>query len=81
MKITPATIKRFFTALYHAGIYICEGRPVIAPKQIVDAREGTCLKCKYNDFNTCRICSCYIAAKIRLSSEECPDKPPRWSKL
>ena len=29
----------------------------------------------------CGICGCYLAAKLRLEEEQCPDIPPKWKRI
>jgi len=72
---------RFARAMYHALLYLLSGRPVIAPELIRKHREAICKPCRFNDHYFCRRCSCLIAAKVCLASEQCPDTPPRWKSL
>jgi hypothetical protein len=29
----------------------------------------------------CGVCGCILAAKVRLASQKCSDKPPRWDAI
>lgn len=68
-------------ALWHAALYLFAGKPVIAPKAVRVHRLHLCLDCQYHDSGVCDLCECFIGAKTKLSSESCPDQPPRWKAL
>lgn len=69
----------FARAVYHVLVYLFAGKPILVPTTILKHRESVCDACKYNDFGTtCRLCKCYIPAKVYVASEVCPDNPPRW---
>lgn len=70
---------RLARALWHVVVYYWQGKPVLAPAVVVLHREETCKRCRFKDDIFCRKCSCILPAKIRLSSEECPDN--RWAAL
>lgn len=72
---------RFAVAMRRALVFRLMGRPVITPKVIQEYREAVCDRCAHNARGTCDLCACLIAVKVMLSSEECPDKPPRWNSL
>lgn len=74
-------LPRLFRALWHAVLYRWSGRPVIAPYFIYRSREVRCKRCPHYDGLFCSKCSCLANLKVRLASEQCPDDPPRWSKL
>lgn len=41
-----------------------------------EARYAICQSCPHNDLGQCRVCGCFIAAKVRSQSEFCPEG--RW---
>lgn len=69
---------RLARAVLHAGIYLLQRKPVIAPKIIVAYRRSKCEPCKFRDHGQCRLCSCFIEVKTLMASESCPDG--RWGK-
>ena len=72
---------RFAISVWRSICYIIAGRPVIAPRHEYERREAICAYCRHNQDGVCGLCACFIGAKILLSSEQCPDKPPRWLRL
>lgn len=68
-------------ALWRSFTYLLAGRPVIAPKAVIEVREAKCNACVKNLGGWCQICSCLVEAKVLLSAEQCPDDPPRWMRL
>ncbi len=55
-----------------------------ADAQTVDFRYEVCRVCprvkrSLNLLMRCGVCGCYIPAKIRLNTQSCSDKPPRWT--
>ena len=73
---------RLVAALWRAFIWLCYGRKVVAPRWVADNRELTCGECPHNENGQCNLCDgCFIAAKVLLSSEQCPDVEPRWKRL
>lgn len=71
----------FARALWHAFLFWVNGKPVIAPAAVIAHRESKCRPCRFNDHGQCRRCACIISVKVSLSSERCPDAPPRWGSL
>jgi hypothetical protein len=42
-------------------------------------RIGLCIKCpKRTKWGTCKLCNCICAVKVKIKTEKCPDKPPKW---
>lgn len=75
-------VPTFFRAVWHAGVYLWHGWPVLAPKSVVAYREAKCRVCRYKEWGQCRKCAgCFIGAKVLVASEQCPDSPPRWRRL
>lgn len=71
----------FAKAVIHAIRYLISGRPVLAPGYVQDARLVECERCPWHVDSQCGKCTCFVAVKVMLSSESCPDNPPRWKKL
>jgi hypothetical protein len=46
------------------------------PHDIYQARFAHCLACEQYDLGLCKLCGCYLDAKVRLPHEECPLK--KW---
>lgn len=69
-------------AIWHVLAYWRAGKPVIAPKSVVESRRGICAGCPQNDraaWPMCLACNCFIEPKTQLSSESCP--VGRWVEL
>lgn len=82
MTLRWQMVPTFARAMWHAALYVWHRQPIIAPKPVVTFREARCTPCKFNDYGQCRKCNgCFIAAKVLLSSEQCPDVPPRWNRV
>jgi hypothetical protein len=47
-----------------------------APEDAITARWDSCLACDKHDRGVCLACGCFVGAKIRLASAECPES--RW---
>lgn len=41
-------------------------------------RLGICQACENYAAGRCRLCGCFLSAKVASASEHCPDTPPRW---
>jgi hypothetical protein len=39
-------------------------------------RTRICLRCTYNNDGVCDLCGCVLKYKVKMFTEECPDK--RW---
>lgn len=72
---------RFGGAIWRASAFLLAGRPVIAPEFVRRDRMAYCRGCEHNENGVCAVCTCLIDAKVFLSSEQCPDTPPRWKSL
>jgi len=75
---TPVVFAR---AVWHAVQYFWDGFPVIAPKAVIDSRFRICRDCPLRIEDQCGKCACFISVKTLLSSEQCPDQPPKWNRL
>jgi hypothetical protein len=45
------------------------------------ARRAVCDACPHlirGPADKCGLCNCFVAQKVKLASEICPDLPPRW---
>ena len=73
--------KTFAIAMYHAWLYRREGKPVLTPDKILGHRRAHCSVCEHNFHGFCNLCVCLIDSKTMISSESCPDDPPRWFEL
>jgi len=81
VKLTWQSPFRFAAAMWRALVWACGGRPIITPEKIRLEREGECQVCPHRELDQCMLCSCLLDAKLMLSSEQCPDSPPRWYRL
>jgi len=45
-----------------------------ATQEVAESRAKICAVCQQNENNWCKICKCYIPAKVRSKSSECPSK-------
>lgn len=43
-----------------------------APTYVVTARKQVCKNCDHRSWFCCRLCGCFLPAKIRVDSEICP---------
>lgn len=61
-------------AIGRAAAAILAGEPVLAPRDVVRARQALCLICPEYDACAarCRLCGCRTAAKQQLATELCP---------
>lgn len=75
---SPVRLAKF---VFRTVRHVLQGRPAIAPPDIRAERYETCLRCPQNIDGQCRVCTCFISVKVLLSSESCPENPPRWKKL
>jgi hypothetical protein len=57
--------------------FVVSGLKVATPEEQA-RRLAICQACGHFSGKKCRICGCASRWKARLSSEHCPDKPPRW---
>jgi hypothetical protein len=57
--------------------FVASGGKTTTPEEQA-RRLGICRACEHFDGRRCRLCACVARWKARLSSEHCPDKPPRW---
>jgi hypothetical protein len=65
-------------ALGRAAGAAVSGQFVWVPAEVRDARRAQCMTCEHLVNDRCKLCGCFFAKKIRLATEACPDKPPRW---
>lgn len=72
---------RFASAAWRALVFLAHGRPILTPNSIREQRMAECVLCPNNEHGLCNKCACLIDAKTYISSEECPDTPPRWTQL
>ncbi len=72
---------RLSAAAWRSFRYWLDDQPVITPKYECEKRKAICSYCRHNDSGMCGLCACFIDAKVLLSSEQCPDSPPRWNKI
>lgn len=58
---------------------ITTGEVLVSPEE-TERRLSICRVCEHwdTDMSRCRLCGCYTRVKAQLSSEHCPDTPPRW---
>ena len=42
------------------------------PDEIAEKRYNVCLECKYFEDKKCKLCSCYMPAKVLFKNAECP---------
>jgi hypothetical protein len=75
---TPVT---FVKAVFRTVQFLWQGRPVLAPREVQEDRYSVCRKCPLQLDGQCTVCTCFVSVKVLLSSESCPDSPPRWKKL
>jgi len=52
------------------------GRPVVARRDVIDARLATCEACPLMQADTCKACGCNVNKKIRVAQSRCPKG--RW---
>lgn len=81
MTISWRTPIHLFRSAYHAALYAIAARPMIAPKLLQRSRQNICLSCPHYKDLQCLKCQCFTYLKVKLSSESCPDDPPRWKAL
>jgi hypothetical protein len=54
------------------------GEPVEAGSELIDSRRSICSICDKFKNGRCLLCGCRLEWKIKLLTEICPDKPPKW---
>lgn len=59
--------------------WIVAGMP-LTPDKIRADRLGACAPCEHLDPDSqrCKVCGCFVGAKVWLATAQCPDTPPRW---
>jgi hypothetical protein len=67
-------VPTFALAMWHALVFFAQGRPVFAPKFVVEWRRAKCGACRENLNGQCLSCLCLWEPKTILSSESCPRK-------
>lgn len=72
-----------FKSMYHAALFVLDGRKIIAPVSIQKYRLKKCLECEHHDLyaGQCNLCACFTFVKVKLSSSSCPDNPQKWDAL
>lgn len=75
----PGIIKKGKNLITAISSHIVEGAGT-ASEEEQNMRLTICNNCPlFNKFyETCRLCGCSVAAKVKLPSSSCPDNPPRW---
>ena len=56
--------------IYEGWKNLVKENPELEPEFIERAKE--CASCKRNRLNFCKVCGCYIPAKVRSPQENCP---------
>jgi hypothetical protein len=59
------------------GRFVASGARMV-PQEEQARRLAICHECPEFSRGKCTICGCVARWKARLSSEHCPDSPPRW---
>lgn len=81
VKLLAGAPLRFGRALRHAFQFHRAGEPFLAPKPVQADRAALCRRCPHHANGFCGLCACLTQLKVKLSSEQCPDSPPRWRAL
>lgn len=81
MTLRWRSIPTFLRALGRVVLNLFRKAPILAPTAEIDRREAICNACPNCFHGQCQICTCAIVAKVCLSSEQCPDDPPRWLRV
>ena len=70
---SPATIagNALSAAARIAGAAIT-GQRVVAPADVRNSRLAECRSCPRYDRGRCQVCGCFVAAKARFATEQCP---------
>ena len=54
-------------------------------EQEVEKRRAACNSCPYQEtklgIKACKLCGCNTNLKTEWPDQECPDNPPRWTKV
>jgi len=70
---------RLAIAAIVAGYARLAGYQVLAEEEIVEHRQAICDPCPFRDGEQCGVCSCFIEAKTRINTEQCPKR--FWSRV
>jgi hypothetical protein len=54
------------------------GDKISVSKEEKERRLAICRSCEYFTGKSCGLCGCVAKWKTKLSTEHCPDNPPRW---
>lgn len=75
------SLRNFGRAVGRVARAVVRRKPVLVPADVANARQDVCYKCPHIDdsFDQCKLCTCFIVAKVSLATESCPDKPARWT--
>jgi len=63
----------FGGALKRAATAVVKGDEVLVDNLTKQAREAICIMCDKRSGSRCTECGCYIKAKTKFATEECPD--------
>jgi hypothetical protein len=58
------------------GVAKAVARVGAADRATAESRYTVCMGCSQNDLGQCRVCGCFVAAKVRNQSEQCPSQ--KW---
>ena len=80
--VIPPNPKILVRAIARAAKAKLRGRKLIVPREVEEARLAFCeAPCQFltDDGEQCKRCTCFISAKVVLSTESCPvDKWGEW---
>lgn len=57
-----------------------KGMPLVS-KSMYKERVEACEACEHRKNIKCGLCGCIIAAKARMETSDCPDRPSRWPRI
>ena len=58
-----------------------KSRLAVVSPAIHSQRQAKCAVCPHRSGYWCTPCKCLIYLKTKLATEQCPDNPPRWTKV
>jgi hypothetical protein len=72
MKLHFAYILNFVQAAIRTSRHFVLYRDTVVTPQVRDERLDHCRRCVNHIKGNCRVCGCFVSAKVLLASEKCP---------
>lgn len=71
----------FIRAVFRSTVAKRRGYDLLATEEEQESRWIHCLPCPYKIGEQCKLCTCFLHAKIMLTQEECPKPVSKWGRI